>query len=315
MRINPNLDGDAALLREAHRGRHAGIGHRNNDVGVHWRFERQLPPHRVARLLHGTPENNAVGTREIDVLEDAIRLRLLSRIEARMHPFGPNDDQLARLHFALIGRSNEVEGAGLGGENDAVGCVRRLSRNPPHHQWTKAARVASGKDAVGRQHDQRKCAFDAAQRIGHRVSQGLLTGAGDQMHHDFSVAGGLKDGALLLQLGMDFVRVGDVAVVRQRNLALVAFHHDGLRVEQGRIAGGGVARVPDGQRARESREDVAGEEIGDQSHALVKFDPLTVRGGDARRLLAAMLQRVQAQVGELGGFRMAVDGHHATFFS
>ena len=193
--------------------------------------------------------------------------------------------------------------------------MRGLSRNAAHHQRTKAARIARGKDAVGRQHDQRKRAFDAAQRIGHRVGQGLLTRARNQVHDDFGIAGGLKDGALLLKLGVHFVRICDVAVVRQRNLALVALHHDGLRVEQRRIAGGGIAGVADGQRAGKARQHVRGEEVGDQPHAFVKFDPLTVGGRDARRFLAAMLQRVQAQVGELGGFRMAVDGHHATFFS
>ena len=78
--------------------------------------------------------------------------------------------------------------------------VRRLSRDASHHQRTEAARIACGKDAVGRQHDQRKSAFNAAQRIGHGVGQRLLARARNQMHDDFGVAGGLEDGALLLQL-------------------------------------------------------------------------------------------------------------------
>ena len=45
--------------------------------------------------------------------------------------------------------------------------------------------------------------------------------------------------------------VHQVAVVRQRNLSLVALHADRLGVQQGRIAGGGIARVADGQRARQ----------------------------------------------------------------
>ena len=78
---------------------------------------------------------------------------------------------------------------------------------------------------------------------------------------------------------------------------------------------GGISRVADGQRAGKAREHVAGKQIGDQAHAFVKFHPLAVGGRDARRFLPAMLQRVQAQVGKLGGFRIAIDGYHATFFS
>jgi hypothetical protein len=44
---------------------------------------------------------------------------------------------------------------------------------------------------------------------------------------------------------------------------------------------------------------------------LLAVDLAAVAGGDAGALLAAMLQRVQAQIGEVGGFRMAVDGENA----
>ncbi len=40
-----------------------------------------------------------------------------------------------------------------------------------------------------------------------------------------------------------------------------------------------------------------------------------VAGGYARALLPAMLQGVEAQVGEIGGFRMAVDGEDTAFFA
>ena len=232
-----------------------------------------------------------------------------------MHAFGADDDQFARLHLALVDRADQVEGAGLGGEDDGVGAMRRLARDASHHQRTEAARIARGEDAVGREHHQRKCAFHAAQRVGHGVGQRLLARARNQVDDDFGVAGGLEDGALLLQAGANFQRIGDVAVVRQRDLALVALHHDGLRVEQRRIAGGGVARVADGQRAGKLRQHVGGEDVGDQPHGLVQLQLLAVGRGDARRFLPAMLQRVQAEVGELGGLGMAVDGHHATFFA
>ena len=122
------LQRNAALMREAHGRGHAGVGHGNHDVGLDRRFERKLPAHGVARLLHRASEDHAVGPRKIHVLEDAARLRLLRRVEARMHSFRADDDQLARLDLALIGCADQVEGAGLGGEDDGVGAMRRLSR-------------------------------------------------------------------------------------------------------------------------------------------------------------------------------------------
>ena len=44
------------------------------------------------------------------------------------------------------------------------------------------------------------------------------------------------------------------------------------------------------------------EDLGDQAHVLVDQDLLAVADRDSRRLLAAVLQRVEAEVGELGDF-------------
>ncbi len=48
--------------------------------------------------------------------------------------------------------------------------------------------------------------------------------------------------------------------------------------------------------------------------ALWHCEVIAVGGDNAGRFLSAMLQRVQAQVGELRGLRMGVDRHHPTFF-
>ncbi len=135
------------------------------------------------------------------------------------------------------------------------------------------------------------------------------------MDDHLGVAVGLENRSLLIQLRPDFRCVGDVAVMRQRDLALVAVHHDGLRVEQRRISGCRISRMSDGQRARHFRQRFGGKDIGDQPHRLMQAKHLAVRRHNARRLLPTMLQRVQAQVGKLRRLRMAVDGHHATFFT
>ena len=50
----------------------------------------------------------------------------------------------------------------------------------------------------------------------------------------------------------ELLRIDQVAVVRDANRSLVRLHQDRLRIEQRRIAGGRVARVPDGDRSRAS---------------------------------------------------------------
>ena len=53
----------------------------------------------------------------------------------------------------------------------------------------------------------------------------------------------------MLEFAAPFGGVGEVAVVAERDFALVAINHDGLRVEQGFVARGGIARVADGSAA------------------------------------------------------------------
>ena len=49
------------------------------------------------------------------------------------------------------------------------------------------------------------------------------------------------------------------------------------------------------------------EDIGHQAHSLVDHHASVTRDGDPGTLLAAVLQRVQAEIGELGGVRVAVN--------
>ena len=58
-------------------------------------------------------------------------------------------------------------------------------------------------------------------------------------------------------------------------------------------------------------QHVAGEDVRHMPHGLVAVDLAAVAGADAGALLPAMLQRVEAEVGQLGRFGMAVDGDHA----
>ena len=104
-----------------------------------------------------------------------------------------------------------------------------------------------------RQEDQRERAFQLQQRIAQRAGERAFGGVRHQVEHDFGIAGRLEDGAAAAEVGAQFGGIGDVAVVRDGDLALVADHGERLGVEQHGVAGGGVAGVADGQVAGQRR--------------------------------------------------------------
>ena len=75
-----------------------------------------------------------------------------------------------------------------------------------------------------------------------------------------------------------------------------------LGVLPGAGAGRGVARVPDRDVALERVERRLVEDLRDQAHVLVDQDLPPVADRDAGRLLAAVLQGVEPEVGQLGDF-------------
>ena len=58
--------------------------------------------------------------------------------------------------------------------------------------------------------------------------------------------------------------------------------------------------MPDGDVALEAGQRALVEDLRDQAHVLVDEQAAPVGGGDARGLLTAVLQRIEAEVGELG---------------
>ena len=63
--------GDAALARVADGGRDAGVGHRDDEVGVDRRLHGQVAAHLEAAVGERAAVQPGVGAREVDELEDA----------------------------------------------------------------------------------------------------------------------------------------------------------------------------------------------------------------------------------------------------
>ena len=72
--------------------------------------------------------------------------------------------------------------------------------------------------------------------------------------------------------------------------------------------------MADGAHSGEAIDGGAVEAIGDVAHRLVNLQLRPVRRGDPDALLAAVLQRIQPEVGEIGGLRVSEDSEDAAFF-
>ena len=245
------------------------------------------------------------------MLEDAARL-VRRRVLARGYAVPGDHHQLTRQHVALEFCTQQIEGAGFRGEDYGVGSVG--IGDATHRERPESVRIAGRKDAIARHHDDREGALDLAQRVGNGVDEGCGLGMRDELDDDFRVRCGLEECAFALQMHAQVAKVHQVAVVRDRNQAFGRLHADGLRIEQRRVAGGRIARVPDGHVAFEARDHIVGEDLGDEAHALNVRKVRAVCGGDAGGFLAAMLEGVEGEVGLAGCVGVIVDGDYATFF-
>src|SRR5262249_54952678 len=133
------------------------------------------------------------------------------------------------------------------------------------------------------------------------------------MHDHFRVAVGLEDRAAMLELSPPLRRIRQIAIMPQRNFALVAIDHDRLGIQQSLIARSGIARVPNCQVAAQSREHSRLKNFFHFSHGTVQMQIRAVAGNDSSRLLSTMLQRVETQIRQLRGFLMAEYAKYTTF--
>ena len=72
--------------------------------------------------------------------------------------------------------------------------------------------------------------------------------------------------------------------------------------------------MADGQMARQAVQRRLVENVGHQAQALMLPHLIIIAGNDAARFLTPVLQGVQAEIRQAGGFGMAVDAKDAAVF-
>ena len=220
--------------------------------------------------------------------------------QAARHAVLREDEDLAGQEVALEFGADGAQRTALGGyDTSSVG-------RPAVAQRAEALRVAHGEELRARHQTQRVGAF----QVTHCLTDRLFDGGGlkprlrDEVGDDLRVDRRVEDRAPKLELVAQDIGVAEVAVVRERQLALLVVDGERLAVAAARRARRAVAHMADGHRADgEAREDFARKDVVDESEILVRGKDAVVVHGDAAALLAAMLQCVESVIRHRGDVR------------
>ena len=203
----------------------------------------------------------------------------------RVHP-----DDLPRPHVAHDLGSDQVERAGLGGDDPVLA-------DPAHGERAETERVAKRDQCVVDESRHRvgalepPIAFATASGNGRRI-------ACDERRDHLGVRARAEPHAVLDQLRAQLLDVHEVPVVAEGDRARAPVMDQGLRVRPAVRPRRRVARVPDRDLARQRLELLLVEDLGDEAHVANDGEPAAVGDRDPRGLLAAVLEREQAEVGE-----------------
>ena len=206
-------------------------------------------------------------------------------------------------------RADDVERAGLRRQD-------RAAVEFAQHQRADAERIARADQLLVGQRHQRIGALDGAQRLDEAVDEAAALGLRDQMQDHLGVGGRLHHGAVAHEFAAQRQAVGEIAVMADREAAGIELGEQRLHVAQDGRAGGGVADMADRGIAGQALDHLAaGEGVADEAEPAFAVEARAVEGDDAGGFLAAMLQGVQAERGDGGGFGMAENAEHAAFLA
>src|SRR5260221_2944595 len=235
---------NAGFEREADGGGDAGVWDGDDHIGFDGVFLGEEASEHFAAVGDRAGGDDAIWAREIDVLENAVLVRLRRGGANGFDARAGDADHFAGFDFADIGGVEKIEGACFGGDDPGVGAIGR--RKFAEDERAEAAGIADCVEFVLGEDKERVGTFDLIESVAERAGEIASLRASDEVNDDFGVTVGLKDGTAMLELAAPVGGVGEIAVVSDGDFAFVAIDHDGLGVEDGFIAGGGVAGVAGG---------------------------------------------------------------------
>ena len=228
-------------------------------------------------------------------------------------------EDLAWLDVADVLCAHDVERARLGGHHPARMLSAICWGDLAKCERPEAIGIADGDQRVVRHDDEREGALALVEGIHDARDWPLFFALCGEVQHQLGVRRRVEQRSLLDQLLAERPGVGQVAVVRQREVALLVVDHK--RLDVGRVGGTsrcGVARVSDGGVAKERvLERLLLEHVQHQSkilhhgHCLAALGLVVDAGDDACGLLPAVLKGVKAEVRQAGRLRVVEDTKEA----
>src|SRR5690348_2538773 len=300
------LEGKSRLVGIADGRWNRGIRNGDDHVCRGGAFLGEFDACAFALLVDIAALDDRIRSREIDVFEDAETMRLLGKGVIALNPVLGDHDHLARRNVAHKFGADNVEGAGLGRQE--MGAIE-----PSQNQRTHAPWVTHADQLLGGQRDERISALDLLQRVDQLVDDRLVLAARGKMDDDFGVRRRLEDAALADEFRAQESRIRQIAIVRDRDAAPGQIGEQGLDVSRRRAACRRIAVMSDREGTFEiesTRAVLAGEDIADQAGMTLGDEVSVVIGDDARRLLTAMLQGMQAEHGQSPSVRVAENAEH-----
>src|SRR4029077_119776 len=150
---------NAGLESIANCGGNTGVRNGNDNVGVDGMFLGEQTAKGFAAFVDAATEDDAVGARKIDVLEDALLAGFFGREMDGFDAGARDAHHFAGRDFANILRVEEIERAGFA--SDQAG-----GRESAEIERAQSAGVADGVEFVGRENEERVSAFDLIEGVG-----------------------------------------------------------------------------------------------------------------------------------------------------
>ena len=309
---------NTALVRIPLRGRQAGVGHADDQVGLDGLLMCQLTTHVITAGVDALAVHDGIGAGKVDLLKDAVSRLFGSRHALLGHKaLGADAQNLTGTDVADVLGAHNVERTSLGGDDPAAGAgdmgggvdrrgavLRRKLRNGcgiglvqalvhqlAQHERANAVRIA---ECVERLLVDERHGVAAAHEL-HGLANALaqmactLSKVADEFSRDLGIRVGEERHAQLDQLAAQLVGVDQSAVVSKRDNDAVDGRKMRLRGFPALGTGSAIAHVAHGQLAGERRQVGVGEHAIEQAQVFANHNRAAITHGDSRRFLAAML--------------------------
>ena len=271
-------------------------------------FLREAAPECAAGAVDTHAPHAGVGPCKVDQLEDARGGAVGRRQGAELHdPSVPDLEDLPRLDLTHQVGFEDLQRARLAHHDVAVVLFSQNER-------PKAARVARRIDRVVDRQDDGECSFQMGQRVVDLGIDRVVPRLGDEVYERLGVGGRAEDCAFVDEPRTQLEMVGEVAVVRERDVPPGVAGRDGLNVLQAAAAGRRIAHVSDGCPTPKLSDRPGIEDVSDQPLTLEMVGPVLVVGDDPRGFLSPVLKRVEAQKRELRSVVEPADADDAALF-